>query len=90
MAGKVLASVGVSLRPASLFYILGGLLVMAGMSAVGMARNWSYCRGFPFIIIRRDDAQSAMGAALGSACNARSRDAQQLLRQILPIMAPIT
>jgi ABC-2 type transport system permease protein len=87
MAGKVLASVGVSLT-SSLFYILGGLLVMAGMSVVGMARLELLPWFFVYIICQVT-MLSAMGAALGSACNA-PRDAQQLTPLvILPIMAPI-
>jgi ABC-2 type transport system permease protein len=87
MAGKVLASVGVSLT-SSVFYILGGLLVMEGMAVVGMA-PLELLPWFFVYIICQVTMLSAMGAALGSACNA-PRDAQQLTPLvIMPIMAPI-
>lgn len=87
MAGKVLASVGVSLT-SSVFYILGGLLVMEGMAVVGMAPLGLLPWFFVYIICQVT-MLSAMGAALGSACSA-PRDAQQLTPLvILPIMAPI-
>jgi ABC-2 type transport system permease protein len=87
MAGKVLASVGVSLT-SSLFYILGGLLVMEGMAVIGMARLELLPWFFVYIICQVT-MLSAMGAALGSACSA-PRDAQQLTPLvILPIIAPL-
>jgi ABC-2 type transport system permease protein len=87
MAGKVLASVGVSLT-SSAFYILGGLLVMQAMAVFGMARLELLPWFFVYIICQVT-MLSAMGAALGSACSA-PRDAQQLTPLvILPIMAPL-
>lgn len=87
MAGKVLASVGVSLT-SSAFYILGGLLVMEGMAVFGMARLELLPWFFVYIICQVT-MLSAMGAALGSACGA-PRDAQQLTPLVIfPIMAPL-
>lgn len=87
MAGKVLASIGVSLT-SSLFYIIGGLLVMEGMAVIGTAKLELLPWFFVYIICQVT-MLSAMGAALGSACNA-PRDAQQLTPLvILPIIAPL-
>ncbi len=87
MAGKVIASVGVSLT-SSLFYILGGLLVMQAMALFGVARLELLPWFFVYIICQVT-MLSAMGAALGSACGT-PRDAQQLAPLVIfPIMAPI-
>ena len=87
MAGKILASVGTSLT-SSVFYITGGLLVMDGMSVIGMARL-DLLPWFFVYIICQVTMLSALGAALGAACNA-PRDAQQLTPLvIMPIMAPV-
>ncbi len=87
MAGKVLASVGVSLT-SSIFYILGGLLVMQAMALFGIVRLELLPWFFVYIICQVT-MLSAMGAALGSACSS-PRDAQQLTPLvILPIMAPM-
>jgi ABC-2 type transport system permease protein len=87
MAGKVMASVGVSLT-SSLFYILGGLLVMQAMAVFGMARLELLPWFFVYIICQVT-MLSAMGAALGSACST-PRDAQQLAPLVIfPIMAPV-
>ena len=87
MAGKVLASVGVSLT-SSLFYILGGLLVMQAMALFGVARLELLPWFFVYIICQVT-MLSAMGAALGSACSS-PRDAQQLTPLVIfPIMTPI-
>jgi ABC-2 type transport system permease protein len=87
MAGKILASVGTSLT-SSVFYITGGLLVMSGMSVIGLAR-FDLLPWFFVYIICQVTMLSALGAALGSACSV-PRDAQQLTPLvILPIMAPI-
>ncbi len=71
MAGKVLASVGVSLT-SSIFYILGGLLVMQAMALFGMARLELLPWFFVYIICQVT-MLSAMGAALGSACSTPAR-----------------
>jgi ABC-2 type transport system permease protein len=87
MAGKILASVGTSLT-SSVFYITGGLLVMSGMSVIGMARL-DLLPWFFVYIVCQVTMLSALGAALGSACSV-PRDAQQLTPLvILPIMAPV-
>jgi ABC-2 type transport system permease protein len=79
MAGKVLASVGVSLTSS---------LVMEGMAVAGVARLELLPWFFVYIICQVT-MLSAMGAALGSACNT-PRDAQQLTPLvILPIIAPL-
>jgi ABC-2 type transport system permease protein len=87
MAGKVMASVGVSIT-SSAFYILGGLLVMQAMAVFGVARLELLPWFFVYIICQVT-MLSAMGAAMGSACST-PRDAQQLAPLvILPIMAPL-
>ncbi len=87
MAGKVLASVGVSLT-SSAFYILGGLLVMQAMALFGVARLELLPWFFVYIICQVT-MLSALGAALGSACST-PRDAQQLAPLVIfPIMAPV-
>jgi ABC-2 type transport system permease protein len=87
MAGKVLASVGVSLT-SSVFYILGGLPVMAGMSVTGLARLELLPWFFVYVICQVT-MLSAMGAALGSACSA-PRDAQQLTPLVIfPVITPL-
>ncbi len=87
MAGKVAASVGTSIT-SSMFYIIGGLLVMEGMAVIGMARLELLPWFFVYVVCQVT-MLSAFGAALGSACGT-PRDAQQLTPLvILPVMAPV-
>ncbi|HEY6340009.1 MAG TPA: ABC transporter permease [Bryobacteraceae bacterium] len=87
MMGKVVASLGASLT-SSLFYITGGLLVLAGMALFGLA-PLNLLPWFFAYLIAEVAMISAFSAALGSACNT-PQDAQQLvILLILPIMLPI-
>lgn len=87
MMGKVVASLGASLT-SSLFYIAGGLLVLAGMALFGLA-PLNLLPWFFAYLIAEVAMLSAFGAALGSACNT-PQDAQQLvIFLVLPIMVPI-
>jgi ABC-2 type transport system permease protein len=87
MMGKVVASLGASLT-SSLFYITGGLLVLAGMALFGLA-PLNLLPWFFAYLIAEVAMLSAFGAALGSACNT-PQDAQQLvILLILPIMLPM-
>jgi ABC-2 type transport system permease protein len=87
MMGKVVASLGASLT-SSLFYITGGLLVLAGMALFGLA-PLNLLPWFFAYLIAEVTMLSAFSAALGSACNT-PQDAQQLVMLlILPIMLPI-
>jgi ABC-2 type transport system permease protein len=87
MMGKVVASLGASLT-SSVFYITGGLLVLAGMALFGLA-PLNLLPWFFAYLIAEVAMLSAFSAALGSACNT-PQDAQQLvILLILPIMLPM-
>jgi ABC-2 type transport system permease protein len=87
MMGKVVASLGASLT-SSVFYITGGLLVLAGMALFGLA-PLNLLPWFFAYLIAEVAMISAFSAALGSACNT-PQDAQQLvILLILPIMLPM-
>jgi ABC-2 type transport system permease protein len=87
MMGKVVASLGASLT-SSVFYITGGLLVLAGVALFGLA-PLNLLPWFFAYLIAEVAMLSAFSAALGSACNT-PQDAQQLvILLILPIMLPI-
>jgi ABC-2 type transport system permease protein len=87
IAGKVLASVGVSLT-GSVFYVTAGLFVLQGMAMIGLA-PFALLPWFFLFLICEVTILSALGAALGSACST-PRDAQQLVMVILsPVMLPI-
>jgi ABC-2 type transport system permease protein len=87
MMGKVLAALGTSLT-SSTFYIIGGLLVMAGMAMLGVAPL--HLLPWFFVYLIADVLMlSALGVALGSACST-PQDAQHLaFLLVLPIMIPI-
>ncbi len=87
MMGKVLAGLGASLTT-STFYIIGGLLVLAGMAMFGLAPLHLIPWFFVYLIA---DVMmlSALAVALGSACGT-PQDAQHLaFLLILPIMIPM-
>ena len=87
MLGKVLAALGASLT-SSTFYIIGGLLVLAGMAMFGLA-PLNLLPWFFVYLIADVVMLSALGVALGSAC-ATPQDAQHLaFLLILPIMIPM-
>lgn len=87
MMGKVLAGLGASLTT-STFYIIGGLLVLAGMAMFGLAPL--HLLPWFFVYLIADVMMlSALAVALGSAC-ATPQDAQHLaFLLILPIMIPM-
>jgi ABC-2 type transport system permease protein len=87
MMGKVLAALGTSLT-SSVFYILGGLAVLAGMALFGIAPL--HLIPWFFVYLIADVLMlSALGVALGSAC-ASPQDAQHLaFLLVLPVMIPI-
>jgi ABC-2 type transport system permease protein len=87
MLGKVLAGLGASLTT-STFYIIGGLLVLAGMAMFGLAPL--HLIPWFFVYLIADVVMlSALAVALGSAC-ATPQDAQHLaFLLILPIMIPM-
>ena len=87
MMGKVLAGLGASLTT-STFYIIGGLLVLAGMAMFGLAPL--HLLPWFFVYLIADVLMlSALAVALGSACST-PQDAQHLaFLLILPIMIPM-
>jgi ABC-2 type transport system permease protein len=87
MMGKVLAALGTSLT-SSTFYIIGGLLVLAGMAMFGLAPlnllPWFFAYLIADVVML-----SATGVALGSAC-ATPQDAQHLaFLLVFPVMIPM-
>jgi ABC-2 type transport system permease protein len=87
MMGKVLAALGASLT-SSAFYIVGGLLVLAGMAMFGLA-PLNLLPWFFVYLIADVVMLSALGVGLGSAC-ASPQDAQHLsFLLVLPIMIPM-
>lgn len=87
MAGKVLAALAASLT-STVFYIIGGLFALMGMSMFNMAPLELLPWFFVYLIV---DVlmMAAFGVALGSACGS-AQDAQQLAFLLfLPIFVPI-
>jgi ABC-2 type transport system permease protein len=87
MMGKVLAALGASLT-SSTVYIVGGLMVLAGMAMFGLAPlnllPWFFVYLIADVVIL-----SALGVALGSACGS-AQDAQQLAFLLfLPVVIPM-
>jgi ABC-2 type transport system permease protein len=87
MMGKVVAALGASLTTSAL-YIIGGLMVLAGLASFGLAPlallPWFFVYLIADVIIL-----SALGVALGSSVSG-TQDAQQLgFILILPIMIPM-
>ncbi len=87
MMGKVLSALGLALTSSAL-YIAGGLMVLSGMAAFGLAPL--HLLPWFFVYLIGDVVMlSALGVALGSAC-ASPQDAQQLaFLLILPVMIPM-
>ena len=87
MAGKVLAALAASLT-STVFYMIGGLFALLGMSMFGMAPLDLLPWFFAYLIV---DVlmMAALGVALGSACGS-AQDAQQLaIFLFMPIFLPI-
>ena len=87
MAGKVLAAIGQSLT-SSVFYIIGGLLVLEGMALIGMAPLW-VLPWFFIYLVAEVTMLCAMGVALGATCGS-PQDAQHLALPLLfPVVIPL-
>jgi ABC-2 type transport system permease protein len=87
MMGKVVASLGTSLT-SSIFYIIGGLLALAGMALFGLA-PLNLLPWFFVYLIAEVAMLSAWSVALGSACST-PQDAQSLaFLLILPVIVPM-
>jgi ABC-2 type transport system permease protein len=87
MAGKVLAALAASLT-STVFYVIGGLFALMGMSMFGLAPLDLLPWFFVYLIV---DVlmMAALGVALGSACGS-AQDAQQLAFLLfMPIFVPI-
>jgi ABC-2 type transport system permease protein len=87
IAGKVLASVGVSLT-SSVFYIAGGLFVLQGMALMGIA-PFDLLPWFFVYLICEVVILSSLGAALGSACSTPNDAQQYVFFVIMPVIAPV-
>ncbi len=87
IAGKVVASVGVSLT-SSVFYIVGGLFVLQGMALMGFA-PFELLPWFFLYLICEVVILSSLGAALGSACSTPNDAQQYVFFVILPVIAPV-
>jgi ABC-2 type transport system permease protein len=87
MLGKVLAALGSSLT-SSTFYIIGGLLALAGMALFGLAPL--HLLPWFFVYLAADVTMiSALAVALGAAC-ATPQDAQHLVSVLFaPIFIPM-
>ncbi len=87
VTGKLLASLGTSLT-SSVFYIIGGLLVLAGMAMFGLAPlallPWFFAYLIGDVLML-----SAVGVALGSACATPQDAAHLAFLLVLPIMIPM-
>ena len=87
MMGKVLGAVALALT-SSVFYVTGGLLVLQSMALMGLA-PLSVLPWFVIYLIADVMVLSALGMALGAACNS-PHDAQQLAILLLaPVMLPL-
>jgi ABC-2 type transport system permease protein len=87
MAGKVLAALAASLT-STVFYMIGGLFALMGMSMFGLAPLDLLPWFFAYLIV---DVlmMAAFGVALGSACGS-AHDAQQLAFLLfMPIFVPM-
>jgi len=87
MGGKVLAATAASLTTSAV-YIIGGLAVLAGMAAFGLAPL--HVLPWFFVYLIADVAMlAALGVAIGSACGS-PQDAQHLAWVLfVPTMIPI-
>lgn len=87
MAGKVLGAVALALT-SSVFYVAAGLFVVASMTTMGLA-PMALLPWFAVYVIADVLVLSALGMALGAACNS-PHDAQQLAIILLaPVLIPI-
>ena len=87
IAGKVLASVAQSLT-SSIFYIIGGLLLLQGMALFGVA-PLALLPWFFVYLLAEVVMLCALAAALGAACGS-PQDAQQLVIFLfIPIIFPL-
>jgi ABC-2 type transport system permease protein len=87
MAGKVLGAVALALT-SSVFYVASGLVVLQTMAVMGMA-PLTLLPWFVVYLIADVMVLSALGMALGAACNS-PHDAQQLGVVLLaPVLIPM-
>jgi ABC-2 type transport system permease protein len=87
MAGKVLAAIGQSLT-SSIFYIIGGLLVLQGMALFGLA-PFSLLPWFLVYLVAEVTMLCALGVGLGATCGS-PQDAQHLVMLVLsPVVIPM-
>jgi ABC-2 type transport system permease protein len=86
MSARVLAALGRSLTSAA-FYIAGALLVLQGMSLIGLVR-FDLLPWFLVYLVGHVVMLCSFAAALGAACNS-PQDAQNLaVLLVAPIMIP--
>ena len=86
MSARVLAALGRSLT-SSAFYIVGAILVLQGMSMIGVVR-FDLLPWFFIYLIAHVVMLCSFAAALGAACNS-PQDAQNLaVVLVMPIMIP--
>jgi ABC-2 type transport system permease protein len=87
MAGKVVAAIGQSLT-SSIFYIIGGLLVLQGMALFGLA-PFSLIPWFVVYLVAEVTMLCALGVGLGATCGS-PQDAQHLVMLVLgPVIIPL-
>lgn len=87
MSGKVLAAIGQSLT-SSIFYIIGGLLLLEGMALFGLA-PFSLLPWFFVYLVADVTMLCAVGVALGATCGS-AQDAQHLAMLVLsPVIIPL-
>jgi len=87
MAGKVVAAIGQSLT-SSIFYIIGGLLLLQGMALFGLA-PFSLLPWFLVYLVAEVTMLCALGVGLGATCGS-PQDAQHLVMLVLsPVVIPL-
>jgi ABC-2 type transport system permease protein len=87
MAGKVVAAIGQSLT-SSIFYIIGGLLLLQGMALIGLA-PLSLIPWFLVYLLAEVTMLCALGVGLGATCGS-PQDAQHLVLLVLfPVVIPL-
>ena len=87
MAGKVVAAIGQSLT-SSIFYIIGGLLLLQGMALFGLA-PFSLIPWFVVYLVAEVTMLCALGVGLGATCGS-PQDAQHLVMLVLgPVIIPL-
>src|SRR5437773_6649732 len=86
MSARVLAALGRSLTSAA-FYIAGAILVLQGMSMLGLVR-FDLLLWFAIYLVAHVVMLCTFAAALGAACNS-PQDAQNLaVLLVAPVMVP--